>query len=98
VRLSLTCCSLNDGHIESLVTALLSDKLKDNTSSTLAHLDLRENNLTVKSIYALRPILKNARQFKTLQTLILDKNDIEDDGIKELAGCLTDRYQALNQE
>ena len=30
--------------------------------------------------------------------MILDKNDLKDEGIKELANCFTDRFQVLNEE
>lgn len=33
-----------------------------------------------------------------LSTLILDKNDLQDEGVKELANCLTDRFAAINSD
>lgn len=62
------------------------------------HLGLAENHLTIRSVIALRPILKNAKKFKVLSTLILDQNDLQDEGIKELANSLTERFQALSQD
>lgn len=67
-------------------------------AGTLEHLDFTENNLTIRAIYALRPVLKTVKKFKVLSTLILDQNELHDDGVKELANCLTDRFQALNSD
>lgn len=59
---------------------------------TLEHIDLSENQLTIKAIYALKQVLKNYKEFKALSSLIIDKNELNDDGIKELANGLTDRF------
>jgi hypothetical protein len=65
---------------------------------TLEFLGLAENLLTVRSVIALRPIFKNAKKFKVLTTIVLDQNSLQDDGIKELANCLTERFQAISHD
>lgn len=88
----MVACKLLDQHVEELVP-----KLKT-VASTLEHIDLSENLLTIKAIYAIKTVLKNYRDFKALSSLVMDENELNDDGIKELANGLTDRFQALNQE
>jgi len=61
-------------------------------AATLEHIDLSENMLTIKAIYALKSVLKNSKDFRALNSLIIDKNELNDDGIKELANGLTDRF------
>jgi len=86
IKLSLVGCKLTDRHVEELVSRL---KL---IGSTLEHIDLSENMLTIKAIYALKPVLKNSKDFKSLSSLVLDRNELNDDGVKELANGLTDRF------
>jgi hypothetical protein len=61
-------------------------------AATLEHIDLSENMLTIKAIYALKSVLKNSKDFRALNSLVIDKNELNDDGIKELANGLTDRF------
>lgn len=61
-------------------------------AATLEHIDLSENMLTIKAIYALKSVLKNLKDFRALNSLVIDRNELYDDGIKELANGLTDRF------
>ena len=61
-------------------------------AATLEHIDLSENMLTIKAIYALKSVLKNSKDFRALNSLVIDRNELKDDGIKELANGLTDRF------
>ena len=61
-------------------------------AATLEHIDLSENMLTIKAIYALKSVLKNLKDFRTLNSLVIDRNELNDDGVKELANGLTDRF------
>ena len=61
-------------------------------AATLEHIDLSENMLTIKAIYALKSVLKNSKDFRALNSLVIDRNELNDDGIKELANGLTDRF------
>ena len=46
-------------------------------------------------MFSLRPALKNLRKFKSLSSIILDKNEIHDQGIREVADGLLERYQQM---
>jgi hypothetical protein len=61
-------------------------------ASNLEHIDLSENMLTIKAIYALKSVLKNLKDFRALNSVVIDRNELNDDGIKELANGLTDRF------
>lgn len=60
----------------------------------MRRLDLSSNQLTPKVCFILNEFLRNPKQMPALVNLTLNDNLIRDEGIKELANGLMERFSA----
>lgn len=85
-QLSLESCHLNDECLTSLWDAL-------STNSVLNKLDLRDMRLTESDVIQLSEALQSNVARCQIQTLLLDKNWMQDDGCAAIARWMTARRQ-----
>ena len=59
---------------------------------------MSQNDLSSHSMQALAHYLAAYQSSSELQSLVLDKNDLHDEGIRELSVGLLDRFNALENK
>lgn len=67
-------------------------------TKTLEKIDLSSNDFTFKSMAILQEFIQDPCTWPKLQTLVLSKNNLKDEGIKDLANAVLKRAQSLNDD
>ena len=88
-RLTLSNCGIGDYHCIELLEILNQHKLHIN------HLDISQNDLSHQIMPRLNNYLVDFQSSVALTSLILDNNDICNEGIRELANGLFERFNVM---
>lgn len=80
---------MSDDSIEGIIKGLIK---AETGGHQLVHLDLSQNDMTQHSVPVICQFLKSENGWK-LKNLILDRNNLYDGGIQQLAVGLIERYQ-----
>ena len=64
----------------------------------MEQLDVTQNDLTQHSMKTLSQYIKDYQLSRELVSLVLDKNDLGNDGVRELANGLIERFNAMERD
>ena len=59
---------------------------------------MTQNDLTQHSMKALTEHIKDYQQSRDLVSLVLDKNELNDEGVRELAHGLIERFNSMERD
>ena len=62
------------------------------------HLDASQNELTAIAMVSLASYLSNYESSSELQSLVLDKNELHNDGIRELIDGVIERFNYIEKQ
>lgn len=64
----------------------------------IVHLDVSQNELSMHSMVPLSNYLANYLCSKSLESIVLDKNDLHDDGIREVVDGMWERFSNIDKQ
>ena len=90
-RLTMSNCGIGDHFFVDLIDLLSKHK------SPICHLDVSQNDLTAISMKEFAGYMADHHSSENLQSVILDKNNLEDDGIREVIHGVLERFNNLEK-
>ena len=91
-RLTMSNCGIGDHYFAALLDLLSQHK------SPINHLDVSQNELSAMSMKNFGNYLVNYQNSSELQTVILDKNSLFDEGIRGVIDGLIERFNNLEKQ